>query len=567
MTLKALNPEYLQKSDLINLLIAIPAGIVAALVTIAFRGAISGVNGLMFTDGSDITKAFNEYPKLIWPLITTAGGVIAGFILILALRYENKHGKMPDYLDVIDQRLPGIPVVSTVLRGLSSLASIASGGSIGREGAMVQLSALSGSLLGRFSRFKGVHQSDIIAMAAAGGLAAVYHAPFAGALFVAEIAFGVTAVQRLIPLFISASVAVLTVRSLTDYAPLYLYSSVSFSPSPGAILTVLIIGVATGILGPLFISSIDKVRQWMKPISHPALRLGLGGLGVGLVAMISPLVLGNGFEVIDLILNNGDLQTSLLVLLILKIVATAITIGSGAVGGLFTPSLLIGAAGGALVCTFLQWLGFDPGPVGLYAAIGMSALLAATSHAPLMSIMMAFEMTLNSSLLFPLMLATAISYVVASRLKVGGTYPVLARHNARFAAKNAFEYSTVASLISTCSKMYVDASLSEVVSEGLKQRTRYVYVVDREERFLGVVPTNVVAAGLIDGSVKSDSPMDSFIEQEFTTIFQQASYEQAWAMFSNSPLERLPVLEDAESRRLLGVITKASLLNKAKDFL
>jgi len=196
----------------------------------------------------------------------------------------------------------------------------------------------------------------------------------------------------------------------------------------------------------------------------------------------------------------------------------------------------------------------------------MSALLAATSHAPLMSIMMAFEMTLNSSLLFPLMLATAISYVVASRLKVGGTYPVLARHNARFAAKNAFEYSTVASLISTCSKMYVDASLSEVVSEGLKQRTRYVYVVDREERFLGVVPTNVVAAGLIDGSVKSDSPMDSFIEQEFTTI-QQASYEQAWAMFSNSPLERLPVLEDAESRRLLGVITKASLLNKAKDFL
>lgn len=86
-------------------------------------------------------------------------------------------------------------------------------------------------------------------MAAAGGLAAVYHAPFAGALFVAEIAFGVTAVQRLIPLFISASVAVLTVRSLTDYAPLYLYSSASFSPSFGAIFTVLIIGMATGILG------------------------------------------------------------------------------------------------------------------------------------------------------------------------------------------------------------------------------------------------------------------------------------------------------------------------------
>lgn len=556
-----------KKEGWINLVIAIPAGIIAALVTIAFRLAISGINGLMFNDGSDITRAFNEYPAWLWPFITGVGGVIAGFILLLALRYESLHGQMPDYLDVIDRRLPGIPWASTLLRALSSLSSIASGGSIGREGAMVQLSALSGSLLGRFSRFSKVHQSDVIAMAAAGGLAAVYHAPLAGALFVAEIAFGVTAVQRLIPLFISASVAVLTVSSLTDYAPLYLYSSATFSPSVGAILTVLAIGIVTGILGPVFIASIDSVRKLMQPISHPALRLGLGGVAVGLVAMVSPLVLGNGFEVIDLILNNGTLQTSLLLLLVLKIVATAVTVGSGAVGGLFTPSLLIGAAAGALVCAFLKGMGFDPGPIGLYAAIGMSALLAATSRAPLMSIMMAFEMTLNSSLLFPLMLATAISYVVASRCKTSGTYPVLTRHNARFAAKSEFEYATVSSLITPCSRMYIDATLQQVVSEGLKQRTRYVYVVDREERFLGVVPTNVLASGIIDGSLQPEGSINSFIEAEFTTLYQKASYEQAWSVFSTSPLERLPVLDNVESRRLLGVITKSALLSKAKDFL
>jgi CIC family chloride channel protein len=165
------------------------------------------------------------------------------------------------------------------------------------------------------------------------------------------------------------------------------------------------------------------------------------------------------------------------------------------------------------------------------------------------------------------MLATAISYVVASRLKAGGTYPVLTRHNARFAAKNEFEYSSVASLITPCSKMVVDSTLAEVVSEGLKQRTRYVYVVDRQERFLGVVPTNVLASGIIDGSLRADGPITAYIEQEFTTLYQDASYEQAWAMFSDSPLERLPVLENAETRRLLGVITKASLLNKAKTFL
>src|SRR5476651_2681456 len=129
MTLKVLEPW--QKGDLINLLIAIPIGIVAALVTIAFRSAISGINDLMFSDGTDITKAFLEYPRLVWPLITAAGGIVAGFILLWALNVERKHGKMPDYLDVIDQRLPGIPLRSTLLRAASSLASIASG-EIGR---------------------------------------------------------------------------------------------------------------------------------------------------------------------------------------------------------------------------------------------------------------------------------------------------------------------------------------------------------------------------------------------------------------------------------------------------
>jgi len=164
-------------------------------------------------------------------------------------------------------------------------------------------------------------------------------------------------------------------------------------------------------------------------------------------------------------------------------------------------------------------------------------------------------------------LATAISYMVASRFKSSGTYPVLTRLNARFAAKSEFERGTIASLVGPCSKMYVDASLTEVVTEGLKQRNRFVYIVDRQERFLGGAPINVLASGLIDGSIEADQPITQFIEETFTTLYQHDSYEQAWAMFSQSPLERLPVLESAQTRRLAGVITKSALLNKAKNFL
>lgn len=557
-----------KKGDVVNLALAIPAGVVAALVTVLFREAIAAIDGMLFTNGTDITRAFLAYPRWVWPLITGTGGVVAGVLLWQAQRVEARRGAAPDYLDVIDKRLPGIPPGSTLLRGLSSLASIASGGSIGREGAMVQLSALSGSLLAQGARLPTVRRGDIIAMAAAGGLAAVYHAPLAGALFVAEIAFGVTAVQRLIPLFISAAVAVLTVRSISGDAPLYLYADATFTPGAGALATVLLIGIAAGIAGPLFLQAIALARRAFSPITHPAWRLGLGGVLVGLVAMVSPLVLGNGFEVIDLLLNNGDLHTSLVMLLLLKVLATALTVGSGAVGGLFTPSLLVGAAAGALVCTCLQAMGLDPGPVGLYAALGMSAMLAATSHAPLMSIMMAFEMTLNSSLLFPLMLATAISYVVASTFKAAGTYPVLNRHQARFMAKNEFETGTIAPLIiRNCSYVTDRATAAEAMQEGLKQRTRFVYVVNGEGRFLGVVATNDLASGIINGQLAAGAAITPFITTEFATVYQDAPYEQAWEVLSSSPLERLPVLDNADNRHLLGVITKASLLHKAKEFL
>ncbi|QCR35880.1 chloride channel protein [Nissabacter sp. SGAir0207] len=566
MTLKAF--DSWNKSDFFNLLLALPVGIIAALVTVLFREAISAVNGVMFQDGTDITRAFLEYPRWIWPLITGCGGLVAGALLWQARRVEARQGSAPDYLEVIDRRLPGIPAQGTLWRGLSSLASIASGGSIGREGAMVQLSALSGSLLAQGARLPTVRRGDVIAMAAAGGLAAVYHAPLAGALFVAEIAFGVTAVQRLIPLFIAAAVSVLTVRSLTGDAPLYFYAAATFEPGAGALLTVLLIGVAAGVAGPLFLSIIELARRAFSPIAHPVWRLGLGGVLVGGVAMVSPLVLGNGFEVIDRLLNGGDLATPLLALLLLKVLATALTVGSGAVGGLFTPSLLVGAAAGALVCASLHALGIDPGPMGLYAAIGMSAMLAATSHAPLMSIMMAFEMTLNSSLLFPLMLATAISYVVASCFATAGAYPVLNRHNARFQAKSEFETGTIGPLMNReCSFVVESATAAEAMREGLKQKTRFVYVISGEGRFLGVVSTSDLATGIMEGSLAAEATITPFIIKEFTTVYQDARYEQAWALLSDSPLERLPVLDNAENRHLLGVITKASLLHKAQEFL
>lgn len=133
-----------------RILVAIPVGLVASLVTLGFREAIALLNGLLFGGQADITEAIRVYPWYCWPLIVGVGGLIAGFFLRYATAIEQKQTLRTDYLDVINARLDAVPARTSLFRGLSSLASISSGASIGREGPMVQLSALSGSLMGRW---------------------------------------------------------------------------------------------------------------------------------------------------------------------------------------------------------------------------------------------------------------------------------------------------------------------------------------------------------------------------------------------------------------------------------
>lgn len=205
-----------------NILVAIPVGLVASLVTLGFRAGIALLNSLIFGTQQDVTQAMGVYPWFVWPLIVGGGGVIAGFFLRYATAIEQKETVRTDYLEVINARLDAIPTRTSLFRALSSIASISSGASIGKEGPMVQLSALSGSLIGRLCcKNLSLKNSDVVAMAAAAGLSSVYHAPLASAIFVAEIAFGISALQRLIPLIISSAVAVLTMWTLGYRSAIY----------------------------------------------------------------------------------------------------------------------------------------------------------------------------------------------------------------------------------------------------------------------------------------------------------------------------------------------------------
>ena len=551
-----------------TLLIAIPVGCVASLVTLAFRGVIELINHLLFNSDSEITVAMHVWPWIFWPLLVGAGGVLAGFFLRYAVAIEKQETVQTDYLEVINARLDAVPTKTSLFRALSSMASIGSGASIGKEGPMVQLSALSGSLIGRWlPKSLNLRNSDIVAMAAAAGLSSVYHAPLASAIFVAEIAFGISALQRLIPLIVSSAVAVMTMWSLGFRSALYPLSEALFQMDISSLLMTLLIGFVAGIAGWLLIKLIARSKALFGRVRSLPLRLGAGGLAVGFLALISTDILGNGYEVIVKIIDGQYLLMGLLGLLVLKTLATTLSVGSNAVGGLFTPSLLIGALLGVALAQMGVMLHLPVGNTLLYAAIGMAAVLAAVSQAPLMSMLMVLEMTLNSSLLFPIMIASVLASMVVYRLQSSSTYPVVSSHFSRSEAKYDFDNMRVDQLIIPGAALQPEESVGQALAVSSLKRERYVYVINSEGQFLGVVSIHDISRKVLSQEITLHSPVSSVMDNNFPCIYQNQSMREGWEAFARVTLERLPVLNNPQERRFMGALTKTSLIQKAQEFL
>ncbi|RPD99318.1 Cl- channel voltage-gated family protein [Candidatus Pantoea deserta] len=551
-----------------TLLVAIPVGLAASLVTLAFRGVIDLINRLLFSSDSEITVAMHAWPWIFWPLLVGAGGVLAGFFLRYAVSIEKQQTVKTDYLEVINARLDAVPTRTSLFRALSSIASIGSGASIGKEGPMVQLSALCGSVLGRWMPASlNLKNSDVVAMAAAAGLSSVYHAPLASAIFVAEIAFGISALQRLIPLVISSSVAVMTMWSLGFRNALYPLADASFQMDVSSLLATVVIGLAAGLAGWLLIKLIARSKALFSHISSLPLRLGAGGLAVGLLALISTDILGNGYEVIVKIMAGDYLLPGLLLLLLLKTLATTLSVGSNAVGGLFTPSLLTGALLGVALATLGAALHLPLGNVLLYAAIGMAAMLAAVSQAPLMAILMVLEMTLNSSLLFPVTIAAVLASMVVYRLQSASTYPVVGNHFNRSEAKYDFDNMRVAELIIPGAALQPQETVGQALAVSSLKRERYVYVINAAGAFLGVVSIHDIARKVLAQEITLHSPVAAVMDDNFPFVYQNQSMREGWEAFARVTLERLPVLNNPQEKRFLGALTKTSLIQKAQEFL
>ena len=540
------------------LLWAIFAGVLGAFATEAFRLLLGALDIAVLGNGGDLVEIARGLPMWARVAIPTGGGLVAGGLLVLARRTIRQKATS-DYMEAIVLGDGRIPVAQTLARSASSLVSIASGGSIGREGSMVQLAALCASLLGRFLRFPVGRLRVLVACGAAAGLTAAYNAPIAGAFFVAEIVLGSIAMESVGPILVAAVVSNIVMRELPGYRPPY--EMPAFPAIYGVEVGLFVLlGILLGACAAVMLRGLAASRTAFSrlPIALP-LRLALGGLIVGCISIWFPEVWGNGYSVVNAVLHQPFAWTVLAGLLVAKAVATMATTGSGAVGGVFTPALFFGCIVGALFGTAVHtlWPGSTSEPYA-YAIVGMGALLAGAAQAPLMAILMVFEMTLSYEVMLPLMAASVVAYFVARSARVGSMYEITVRRQEHQDEHLRLRALQVRDLLEPAQTVVLpQAGVDEMTRLFSSYPVKYLYVVDENNRYLGVVPLKSLNAvsGRVDGSTAI-----ALVTQDIEPVYADRDLEQTLQQLLHHRGERLPVIESAENPVLLGAVTKTAVL-------
>ena len=554
---------YFRVSDWqVMLLWSIAAGLLGALATELFRFALFRLDRLVLGQGGSLVAIALHLPPWQRVLVPTVGGLLAGGLLMLAqARRGNAPHAKSDYMEATVLGDGSIPPRPSIIRSGSSLISIASGGSIGREGSMVQLAALSASLLGRVLHFPVDRLRLLVACGAAAGITSAYNAPIAGAFFVAEVVLSSMAMESLGPIMVASVVANIAMREFADYQPTYVMPA--FPSVAGVeVLLFALMGIFVGGASAVFLRGLNSSRKLFERMSLPLpLRMALGGLVVGLIALRWPEVWGNGYSVVNSVLHSPWSVTVLLLLLVAKVIATLSTVGSGAVGGVFTPALFFGCLMGDVFGQAAQmlWPQGTSAPFA-YAIVGMGAFLAGATQAPLMAILMIFEMTLSYQVMLPLMTACVVAYFVARSANAGSMYDITLRRMMQRDEKLRLRTLRMRDLVQPAQTVVNMHSDLEAMSElFLQHPVKYLYITDALGRFLGVVPLNKLsaAAGVTGPERKCAADL---LSDEITPLTSDMTLPEALQRFMEHRGERLPVVDSLASPVLLGVVHKSTLL-------
>ncbi len=563
--LRALRRFLPRNESTLFFILTAAVGVAGGLGAVAFRLLLATFSKIYFQSPDDILTIATSLPWYSKLLSPAFGGLIAGLIFHFGGKASGGHG-MPEIMETIAIRRGVINLGRVLVRSLASMFVIGSGGSIGREGPIVQIGAGAASQIGRAIGMSQERLRVLVACGSAAGIAAAYNTPIAATLFVLEIVLGAFATEFLGPVIVSSVASTLVSRLILGGDPMYGIPQFTLVSS-FEVLPYLVLGGLSGIGGFLFMSALAAGDHLFGRLEIPRyLKTPLGGLAVGALALSIPNVWGNGYETVGRILTENYVVGWLLLLFAAKIVATVLTVSSGGSGGIFTPTLFVGASlGGAFgvaVHGLFPTLTATSGP---YALVGMAGAVAATTHAPLTAILMLFELTGEYEIILPLMLVCATAYGTSRLLRKDSIYTAELRR--RGVAWDAAPEERVLRSIKARDVMTSDVPLlpqslplSELIRIFTTTRVDLVFVGDPKGRLTGVVELRHVVGELRDVEldplvIASDlaTPTPVCVPEDTLLVLNQ----KLWLLDRSA----IPVIDSLENRRFLGVVRRRDIAN------
>ncbi len=545
------------------ILIAVVIGLGGGLTAVVLRWLIHAVQWVSF---GHLNPTLAHLHRMEWYwilLIPAVGGLFVG-PLVFRVAHEAKGHGVPEVMEAVAIRGGVIRPRVVIVKALATAICIGSGGSTGREGPIVQIGSAFGSTLGQWFRVSARRVRTMVACGAAAGIAGAFNAPIAGALFAVEIILGDFGVTHFSPIVISSVVSTVVSRYFLGDMPAFTvprYELVSgFELLPYALL-----GLVAAVVGVGFIRLLYYVEDLFDRASSPnILKPAVGGLVVGGIAVAFPHVLGIGYESIEAAVEGQLAWHLALVLILAKLLATSVTLGSGGSGGIFAPSLFLGAMTGASLGAVIHQLlpGITAGP-GAYALVGMGAVVAATTHAPLTAMIIIFELTGDYKIIAPLMAACVIAVLLAMRLHHSSIYTEkLVRKGIQLFEPfevNILRRLPVSSVITRQPEtVRENTKFEELVKLAVNSPHSEFFVVRDGREYVGTISVHQLRQILLDREwLEQLIIARDLADPTYPSLRPDDNLDLALKLFARQNVEELPVVENG---KLVGSVHKSDVL-------
>jgi CIC family chloride channel protein len=551
-------------ADETRLLVALSLaiGVGSGLAAFGFRWLIETIHHVFWIgDGSGPAP----WTSLRAVLAPAAGGALVGPLVYFLAREAKGHG-VPEVMLAIAEQAGRIRARVVLVKALASALCIGSGGSAGREGPIVQIGSAFGSAIGQLMRLPPEMLRTGLAAGAAGGVAATFNAPIAGVVFSLEVLLREFSARAFSIVVLASVTATVISRALLGDYPAFFVPPYELL-SAWELLFYAVLGVLAALVGRAFIWLLYRcedvfdawsIPEYLKPIA--------GGLGVGLLGLALPQTLGVGYGAVEEALQGRLAPWLLATLLFGKLVTTTLTLGSGGSGGIFSPSLFMGAMlGGAVGNLFGALFPAITAPPGAYALVAMAAVFGGAAHAPITAILILFEMTGDYRIILPLMTAVVVSTLVSHVISPETIYTIKLRRRGIdvLAPRRADPLGQVrVADVMVRDPVRLESALPfRSVLDHLRRHPFTSFpVVDGDRRLVGILGYSELREALTGevspatrtaGDLMRTPPPVSYVDETLTDVT---------AKFAVSGVGRLPVVSRGDPTTLLGVISHSDVL-------